>query len=405
MQHLPGVARPWTLVAALSVGQLISWGSLYYSFSLFVAPMEADLGWSRADLNGALSVGLLVAGLFALPVGRLIDRRGAHILMTLGSLAGGALCLAWSQVDSIALFYLIWIGIGVVQAATLYEPAFAVITANLGGRYRQGITVLTLLGGLASTVFIPLTQYLIESIGWREALVVLAACNAVLCAGIHLVVLRGTRAQAPAGRAPVKTTQRRDTPLRLALRNPAFWGIAAMVVTNALAFSALTFHIVPLLGERNVSMGTIIGIVAVIGPSQVAGRLVLLGFGARIRAVSIGAVSVVCLPVAILLLLILPSTPMSLVLYALIYGAGNGIMTIARGTIVPEVLGPEGYATVNGALALPSLVAKAGAPLGAAAIWSATGSYDAVLWSLFVVAVCGAAIYFTGTRPLSRRAG
>jgi MFS family permease len=397
-----GFAGPWTLVAALSVGQLISWGSLYYSFSLFVAPMEADLGWSRADLNGALSVGLLVAGLFALPVGRLIDRRGAHILMTLGSLAGGALCLAWSQVDSIALFYLIWIGIGVVQAATLYEPAFAVITANLGGRYRQGITVLTLLGGLASTVFIPLTQYLIESIGWREALVVLAACNAVLCAGIHLVVLRGTRAQA-AGRVPVKTSQRRDTPLRLALRNPAFWGIAAMVVTNALAFSALTFHIVPLLGERNVSMGTIIGIVAVIGPAQVAGRLVLLGFGARIRAVGIGAVSVVCLPVAILLLLLLPSTPLSLVLYALIYGAGNGIMTIARGTIVPEVLGVEGYATVNGALALPSLIAKAGAPLGAAAIWSATGSYDTVLWGLLGVALCGAAIYFAGTRPFSRR--
>ncbi len=366
--------------------------------------MEADLGWSRADLNGALSAGLLVAGLFALPVGRLIDRHGAHLLMTLGSLAGGVLCLAWSQVDSIPLFYLIWVGIGMVQAATLYEPAFAVITANLGSRYRQGITVLTLLGGLASTVFIPLTQFLIESIGWREALVVLAACNAFLCTGIHLVVLRGTRAQAPTGRQPAAVSHGRDTPLRLALRNPAFWGVAAMVVTNALAFSALTFHIVPLLGERNISMATIIGVVAVIGPAQVAGRLVLLAFGPRIRAVHIGAVSVVCLPAAILLLLLAPSTPASLVLYALIYGAGNGIMTIARGTIVPEVLGPAGYATVNGALALPSLIAKAGAPLGAAALWSVTGSYDGVLWALLVVAVLGAAIYMAGTRPFSRRA-
>src|SRR5690606_9753672 len=131
------------------------------------------LGWSRTAINGALSLGLLAQGLCAYPAGAWIDRYGGRRLMTAGSLLGALLLTAWSQVDSLFLFYGIWLGIGAALAATLYEPVFAVLTRRFPQTFRTRITVLTLVGGLASTAFIPLTQLLIEQFGWRSALLVL----------------------------------------------------------------------------------------------------------------------------------------------------------------------------------------------------------------------------------------
>src|SRR5829696_10358792 len=150
--------RPSTILWVLSLGQLISWGLVYYTFPLFVVSMEKELGWSRNELFGALSAGLLVAGLCSIPVGAWIDRGHARLLMTGGSALSAVLMLAWSQVDSIALFYVIWIGLGAAQSVTLYEPAFAVITRVYGPRFRQAILIMTFLGGLASTFGIPFAQ-------------------------------------------------------------------------------------------------------------------------------------------------------------------------------------------------------------------------------------------------------
>ena len=153
-----GITRQgWTLIWALSAAQLVSWGTLFYSFSLFILPMERELGWSKTDLNGALSAGLLVAALFAMPIGRWIDRGRDRAVLTTGSLAGGLMLLAWAGVSDLILFYAIWLVIGASLAATLYEPAFAVLTTRLGPQYRRAITSMTLVGGFASTVFMPLT--------------------------------------------------------------------------------------------------------------------------------------------------------------------------------------------------------------------------------------------------------
>ena len=159
--------HPWVMVWTLAVAQVISWGSLYYAFSLFVVPMQETLGWSRPLLNGALSLGLLATGAVAFPVGAWIDRRGGRSVMTLGSLLGGLLLLAWAQVETPWAFYLIWALIGASLAGVLYEPAFAVLTATFGPDARRAITAMTLVGGFASTVFMPLTQVLIATVGWR----------------------------------------------------------------------------------------------------------------------------------------------------------------------------------------------------------------------------------------------
>ena len=139
--------------------------------------MTQELGWSRSGMFGALSAGLMVAGLCSIPVGAWIDRGHGRMLMTGGSLLAAALMLVWSRVDSLPVFYAMWIGLGACQAVLLYEPAFAVITRVYGPRYKQAILLMTFLGGLASTFGIPFTQFLIERIGWRPSLEVLAAIN------------------------------------------------------------------------------------------------------------------------------------------------------------------------------------------------------------------------------------
>lgn len=377
-----GAAGGWPLVWALSLAQLVSWGSIYYGFSLFVVPMEAELGWSRTSLNGALSLGLLMSGLFAYPVGSWIDRRGGRALMTTGSLLGAVLLAAWSRVENVMAFYAIWVGLGLAMAATLYEPVFAVLTRSFQQSYRTKITALTLVGGFASTVFIPLTQLFIDRLGWRDALLALAFCNGAISLPIHALLLRdGNTRGGGASSSGADAAAAADAALRRALRHPVFWGLAICFTAYYATFAALTFHIIPLLTERGVPSSTIIGAIAVIGPAQVAGRVVLLAFGRHLPTAMVGRVVVLAFPAAVLLLIAFPNSVPMLFAFALLYGAANGIMTILRGTATPDMLFRDGYGTVNGALSLPANIARAAAPFAAALIWGA-GGYDAVLWSI-----------------------
>lgn len=402
--HSAEASGGWKLVWALSLAQLVSWGSIYYGFSLFVVPMEAELGWSRISLNGALSLGLLMSGLFAYPVGSWIDRRGGRMLMTIGSLAGAALLFAWSFVENIAVFYAIWIGLGLAMAATLYEPVFAVVTRSFPHSYRTKITALTLVGGLASTVFIPLTQIFIDQLGWRHALIALALCNLVICVPIHGVLLRDRHDTA--GHPAAANGREREIAadaLRRALRHPAFWGLAVCFTAYYSTFSALTFHIIPLLDERRFASATIIAAVATIGPAQVAGRIFLLALGLRLSTRQVGRIVVLAFPLSVLFLIALPSSIPALFTFAVLYGGANGIMTILRGTAVPDLLWREGYGGINGALAFPSNVAKAVAPFAAALIWRAAGDYNAVLWTIVGGSLIAAAGFWFAAAA-SRRA-
>jgi MFS family permease len=387
-QPLPAetdLRRPWTLVWVLAAAQVVSWGAIYYGFSLFVVPMESELGWSRTTLNGALSLGLLTTALCAWPVGAWIDRHGGRLVMTAGSALGVVLLAAWSQVESVPAFYLIWIGLGAAMSATLYEPAFAVVTRLFPRTYRTRITAMTLVGGFASTVFIPLTQLLIATFGWRHALLTLALIVAAICLPIHGLVLQDGRGASGGG--PSSASAAPPLPgngaLHRALRTWTFWGLALCFTAYYATFSALTFHLVPLLTERGLAMTVIVGAMAVIGPAQVAGRVALLALGRRAHAGLVGRVVVLVFPASVLLLLLFPTSLAALFAFAALYGAANGIMTIVRGTSVPDLLWVEGYGAINGALALPATAAKAAAPFAAALIWAAAGGYDAVLWAIF----------------------
>ena len=384
----------WTLVWALALAQVVSWGSLYYAFSLFVVPMEAELGWSRSDTNGALSLGLLISGLVAYPIGVSVDRHGGRAIMTTGSAFGAVLLFLWSQTSSLVLFYVIWAGLGLVLGATLYEPVFVVITRSYPQSYRNRITALTLVGGFASTVFIPLTSLFIDRLGWRDALIALALANLAVALPIHGLLLRD-RNHAPHSSAAsdIEAKSADLEAMRRALHHPVFWGLAICFTAYYATFSALTFHLIPLLTARGMPAATIVGAYAVIGPGQVAGRIALLAIPGGFSSAAAGRIAVLALPSAVLLLIAFPQSVPALFLFAALYGIGNGILTIVRGTVVPDLMWREGYGAINGALALPSNIARAAAPFGAALIWT-LGGYSAVLWAILAGALTASATFW-----------
>ncbi|TCT05064.1 MFS transporter [Aquabacter spiritensis] len=369
-------------ITGLGIGQICSWGALYYSFPLIAEAMGRDLGWSKPHLFGAASLGLALGALAAFPVGAAIDKGNGRWVMAGGSILAGLALLAWSQVRDIALFYVLVAAIGVLQAATLYEPAFAVVARRTGaGAARAGITALTLWGGFASTVFVPLIQALLDGVGWRGALIALGAVNLLVCAPLYAAVIRPAAdhgAAAGVGR-PLAAAVTLAQVLRRVARRPAFWALALAFTAYAAVFSAFTFHLYPLLLERGFEAASVVAAMAIIGPTQVAGRVAISVFAPRASVRRIGSWVVLAFPLAIFALAWLPPSFALVAAIVALYGSANGIMTIVRGLVVPEMLTRHAYGAVNGALAAPAMLARAAAPAGAALLWAQTQSYGTVL--------------------------
>src|SRR5512133_3829306 len=259
-------------VGWLSLAQLITWGSVFYTFALLLEPVERELGLTRAQSSLAFSLALLAEGLLAYPIGRWIDQGHERAVMTAGSLLVAACLALHSRVHSAAGFYLVWTGLGVGLAATLYNPVFAVVTRRYPLDFRRAIITLTFLGGLASTVFIPLSAWLIQSLGWRHALWVLAALHLAVCMPIHVVQLRG----APPAATAVRGTERASTSVYL--RSAPFLLIGVFVVGMMGVTAALPPHMISLLRGNGLPEAWVIAIPASIGAIQVLGRLLLFFF-------------------------------------------------------------------------------------------------------------------------------
>jgi len=353
------------MVWGMAAAQLVSWGTLYYTFPLVVAPMHRSLGWSLPMLNGALSLGLLFQGIVSVPVGAWIDRKGGRGVMVAGSLAGGLALGAWAAVTTPWAFYLAWLLLGAGMAGVLYEPAFAVVTARFRPDAAQAIVALTLVGGLASTVCMPVTQLLVSRLGWRAALGVLALANLAIGLPVHAFFV-------PRGR-PAPTGPDRPAPAgalahiyKDLLKMPRFWGLALWFTGTSLLTSALVFQLVPLLTQWRLGIPAILGCMMLLGPMQVAGRILWISLGNRAGVRSMGLASLLSVTAALAGLLCFPHRPAWMGAGVALYGLGNGILTILRGTAVPELLGPEHYGTINGVLALAMLAARAAGPVAAA---------------------------------------
>src|SRR5579885_1740447 len=376
---LTGVYYGWVMLVTVSCTEMISWGILYYGFTVFVKPMQAALGWSTAELTGAFSLALLCSAVAALPVGSLLDRYGTRWLMTTGSCAASLLLLAWALVQNLTLFYLIWVGIGIAMALVLYDPAFALVAIWFRRKRAHALTVLTFIAGFASVVFVPLAEWLVQMQGWRMALVTLALLLAIITIPLHALVLRrrpedlglmpdGLPASAALAFAPTKSEQ--SVSARAALRGAAFWWMAAAFALAMLTAGAITVHLLPYLIDRGYSASFAASMVGLIGIMALPGRLIFTLLGERIARRLVASA------------LFLLQGLAGVVVFGVLFGAGFGALTPARAALIAEYYGSTYYARINSILGLFVTGARAAAPVGAGLLYDRLETYALIFWVL-----------------------
>lgn len=367
----------WVLAWSLGLTELVSWGVLVYAFGVFLVPMQAELGWSTAELTGAYSLGIVVSAVLAVPAGRWLDRSGPRLLMSAGSALTVVLLLAWSQVESLPLFYLMYACAGFAMAATLYEPAFAVMAAWFDRRRPTAMLVVTALGGLASVVFLPLCGVLVSAYGWRVALLVLAAIVALTAVPIHALLLRA----GPHGQTTVRpsTAGAADRARAQALRSRSFRWLAACLVLVTLGRIAIIVHLVAYLAERGYTLTQASLAGGAVGMLQVVGRLLVTSMRNVLPERLTYTGIFIAQGAAVLLLLLTEGSgagaTVAVIAFVSIFGLGFGLPELLRATLVADFFGTARYASINGVLALFVTGARAAAPVAAGALRTFTGSY------------------------------
>src|SRR5437899_1572304 len=391
----------WAVVAGLCVTETVSWGMIYYGFPVMLRPMEAELGFSRAEITGAFSAGLAVAALAGLPVGRWIDRHGARSLMTVGSILATALVVLWASSHTLLALYSVWILMGLAMAAVLYEPAFAAIVGWFPARHRdRALLAVTIVAGFASTIFMPIEAWLLVRFGWRQSLLMLAAVLAVITIPV-LVLRRPPHAARPRDGA-ITHDDRPGVTLSVAARTAVFWVLAAAFFAGNFTTNSVTVHVIPYLSEHGYSPTVAAVTIGWMGAMQVPARIFFAPVAARFGHGGVTA-AIFFMQAAAMAQLALVSYVPTLVPMIVMQGAANGMATLARATAIAAIFGPLHYGSIAGAIALGANGARAFAPVGASLLRDALGSYEAGFWllaALLVVAATAVALTLRLGRPV-----
>lgn len=366
---------------ALGITQIIGWGTTMYAPAILASPIVADTGWARTDVFAAFSASLVVGAVLARPAGRLIDRHGGRAALAAGSgLTALGLGLA-AMAPSLPVYFAAWVVLGVAMRLILYEAAFATLAGAGGNDARRAISLLTLYGGLASTVFWPVGFELNGLFGWRATFAIYAALNLFVCLPLHAFFLP---AAGPAG-VP-------GEPVAVALENRA--GVLVgrerkiALVTLTLAFvllmyvnSALAAHVIDILAAFGLSHESAVATASLRGIGQVAGRIWEIVFAGALHPLALTALAIGLTPLALATLL-LPLGIAGAILFAFGQGVSNGLVTIARGVAPLVLFGQAGYGATIGAMAAPVLLATALAPALYAALIELYGHPVAMLTNI-----------------------
>ncbi len=377
-------------LAALCATQITSWGVLYYAFPVLAGDITAATGWSTPAITAALTVSQLVAAVVGIPVGRWIDRSGPRAVMTAGSLLGVPALVVVATAQDLVWFFAGWVLAGAAMGAVLYPPAFAALTRYYGPDPVRALTIVTLAGGLASTVFAPLTATLAEHVDWRRTYLVLAAVFAVVTVPAHWFGLRLPWPPRP----PVADGQVDRHPGHVA-RSRAFVLLAVALSLSALATYAAIIALVPLLEERGVSTQLAALALGLGGAGQVAGRI---GYAAIVRRTTVRTrtTAILLAMAATTALLGVLTTAFLLVLGAIAAGMARGVFTLVQATAVTDRWGRRYYGHLNGLLSAPMTITMALAPFVGAALAELVGGYATTFVVLGAVAAVSAALsYFT----------
>jgi MFS family permease len=345
-------SRP-LVIAALGTSQTLAWASSYYLPAILADPIAADIGGSRAVVFAAFSMALLIAAFVGPSVGGAIDRRGGRNVLALSNLvlAAGLAALA-AATGPVGLFGA-WAVIGIGMALGLYDAGFATLTSLYGRQARGAITGITLFAGFASTVSWPVTSLLNDALGWRETCLVWAALNLVIGLPLNRL-LPASATAAPHSESPEAGTSWKPYREMLLL---AFVFAAGWFVTGAMAA-----HLPRLIELAGATPAQAVATAALMGPAQVAARLAELVLLRRIHPLVSARIATALHPLGAGALLLLG--PAGAPLFVIMYGAGNGLLTIARGTVPLALFGPHGYGRRTGLLGAPARAAQALAPLG-----------------------------------------
>lgn len=416
--------RDWVLVGVLSVTVTVSYGVLMYAFPVMLAPMQAELGWPSALLTAGFSAAALAAGIAAIPVGRWIDRYGPRAVMTTGSAAAVVLLLAWSRVHDPVHYVLVWIGLGACMAAVFYEPAFAVVARRFRTHRARALSIITLTGAFASTVFVPLASWLVVAAGWRTAVVWLAVALGTLTilphgllphtratndecsddAGDSAADSNGAVAARDAFRGGTDSTN--SVAARDAFGSAEFRWLVAAFFLSTIANFAVAVHLIPLLLERGFTVAAAATALALLGLAKLPGRAIVAPLTSR-RSARAALVIVLAVQVIGLVALSVLEDAVGAWIFIALFGAGDGASTPARAEAIAELFGSTEYGRIGGVVGSVLSLGRFVAPAGASLIHSVLGGYAGVMWILVLVVVA-AAVAMTRVRrerPMIRKAG
>ncbi len=372
----------WYIALALAITETVSFGVIFYAFSVFITPMEAELGWSRAQITGAFSLMWLITGIFAFPVGYWLDKHGSRLLMTAGSIGATLMVLLWSRVTTLPEFVLVMALLGFCSAAILYEPAFTVIAAWFVNKRGRAMAVLTFIAGFASTIFVPLADALLLAQGWRGAVFILGLLLGLITIPLHALVLR--RRPRDLGLEPDGAAQTAEPDksgsikLGLVFRSRFFWILTLAFALSTLCIAAVRVHFVPLLISLNIHPSSAAVASGAIGVMQVIGRMIFAAVEWRFSSKTM-AIAVFILLALSLVTLLLGSSPLFIMLFIALYGMAIGTNTLIRPLIVADTYGAAYYGRISSTMVFFLTLAGTAAPFAAGVIYDLSNSYSPML--------------------------
>lgn len=375
----------------LSFGQLISWGTLYYGITFLAEPIRHETSWSLELIFGAFSAGLLLAAVITPSIGRFLHRQGGRTVMSVGSLLAVIALVMVASSNNFLLFQIGWLLAGIAMSMTLYEAAFSTLREMSSINFRRGVGVITIVGGFASTLYWPLTHWLAGELGWRTTLLIYAGMHLLICFPLHLSL--GHKPMA----AQVQTREEALPPAskrQIALLAMAF-ALAALVT------AAISSHASLVMEDKHVPTWLAMAALALIGPMQVAGRIAELSVAHRVSSTRTGMIALVALAASLLLVQSMGSWYWLAIVFAIVYGASNGVMTVVRGTILSELFDRKSYALMLGMLSAPALFARALGPVLTAWVVGVS-DMNAAIWMLTLLILLAGTVYWYASHTFRR---
>lgn len=387
----------WQLVWVLGITTIIAYGTTQYLFGVLVVPLEREFGWSRAELAGAYSLAVLLAGIFGVPIGALTDRYGARITMSLGALLGGLSLLGLSRVESVWQLYLVWsLGIGLASSLTYYPISYIVIANWFDARRADAMATLTLFGAFASPLFLPLSGTLVAALGWRAAVLILGCVLLVIAVPICALLLRrhpedhglhpdGAEYASPAGGAESGMSARD------ALRTRTFWLITSACCLFTFSGTVVFVHLVAYIISKQYSPVFAATLAGSAGLAYLPGRFLAKRLSRKVDAHVQLSASLVLQAIGMIILLAERSVAW-LIVWLIVYGAAFGTFAPLRGTLMAEHFGRRAYGAIVANQGMPMALCAAAGPLLAGRLYDVFGNYVAAFLicalALVLAAVC-----------------